>query len=113
MRLDATEEIAEVGGKEPQSQPSPSLIMCIVAYGLAEIAKLQDDNTALDRFTKSKEAALLEAQRTIQVVSTKASMVNDLQNKNQERCAALDAGGLPGLLLTLTGLERRTNFIMK
>ncbi|GKE08190.1 microtubule-associated protein 70-2 [Tanacetum coccineum] len=55
-----------------------------LSRNLLQIAKLQDDNTALDRFTKSKEAALLEAQRTIQVVSTKASMVNDLQNKNQE-----------------------------
>ncbi|KAI4373223.1 hypothetical protein MLD38_011373 [Melastoma candidum] len=49
-----------------------------------EIAKLQDDNKALDRLTKSKEAALLEAERTIQVALAKASMVDDLQNKNQE-----------------------------
>ncbi|XP_015895395.1 microtubule-associated protein 70-1 [Ziziphus jujuba] len=49
-----------------------------------EIAKLQDDNKALDRLTKSKEAALLEAERTVQVALTKASMVDDLQNKNQE-----------------------------
>ncbi|EOY01110.1 Microtubule-associated proteins 70-1 isoform 4 [Theobroma cacao] len=49
-----------------------------------EIAKLQDDNKALDRLTKSKEAALLEAERTVQVALAKASMVDDLQNKNQE-----------------------------
>ncbi|MQL92184.1 hypothetical protein Taro_024804 [Colocasia esculenta] len=49
-----------------------------------EIAKLQDDNRALDRFTKSKEAALLEAERTVEVALAKASMVDDLQNKNQE-----------------------------
>nr|XP_010932543.1 microtubule-associated protein 70-2 isoform X2 [Elaeis guineensis] len=49
-----------------------------------EIAKLQDDNRALDRLTKSKEAALLEAERTVQVALAKASMVDDLQNKNQE-----------------------------
>ncbi|CAK9182521.1 unnamed protein product, partial [Ilex paraguariensis] len=49
-----------------------------------EIAKLQDDNKALDRLTKSKEAALLEAERTVQVALVKASMVDDLQNKNQE-----------------------------
>ncbi|CAI0549982.1 unnamed protein product [Linum tenue] len=49
-----------------------------------EIAKLQDDNKALDRLTKSKEAALLEAERTVQVAMAKASMVDDLQNKNQE-----------------------------
>ncbi|XP_071735770.1 microtubule-associated protein 70-1-like [Rutidosis leptorrhynchoides] len=49
-----------------------------------EIAKLQDDNKALDRLTKSKEAALLEAERTVQVALAKASLVDDLQNKNQE-----------------------------
>ncbi|OIW17336.1 hypothetical protein TanjilG_22448 [Lupinus angustifolius] len=49
-----------------------------------EMAKLQDDNKALDRLTKSKEAALLEAERTVQVALAKASMVDDLQNKNQE-----------------------------
>ncbi|KAE8669000.1 Microtubule-associated protein 70-2 [Hibiscus syriacus] len=49
-----------------------------------EIAKLQDDNKALDRLTKSKEAALLEAERTVQVAFAKASTVDDLQNKNQE-----------------------------
>ncbi|KAK1374692.1 Myosin heavy chain [Heracleum sosnowskyi] len=49
-----------------------------------EIANLQDDNKALDRLTKSKEAALLEADTTVQVALAKASMVDDLQNKNQE-----------------------------
>ncbi|AET01798.1 putative microtubule-associated protein [Medicago truncatula] len=49
-----------------------------------EIAKLQDDNKALDRLTKSKEAALIEAEKTVQVALVKASMVDDLQNKNQE-----------------------------
>ncbi|EPS60605.1 hypothetical protein M569_14198, partial [Genlisea aurea] len=49
-----------------------------------EIAKLQDDNKALDRLTKSKEAALLDAERTVELALAKASMVDDLQNKNQE-----------------------------
>lgn len=49
-----------------------------------QIGKLQDDNKALDRLTKSKEAALLEAERTVQAALAKASMVDDLQNKNQE-----------------------------
>ncbi|TKY62704.1 Microtubule-associated protein 70-2 [Spatholobus suberectus] len=49
-----------------------------------EVAKLQDDNRALDRLTKSKEAALLEAERTVQIALAKASLVDDLQNKNQE-----------------------------
>jgi hypothetical protein len=38
----------------------------------------------LDRLTKSKEAALLDAERTVQSALAKASMVDDLQNKNQE-----------------------------
>ncbi|XP_019162060.1 PREDICTED: microtubule-associated protein 70-1-like isoform X2 [Ipomoea nil] len=49
-----------------------------------EVAKLQDDNRALDRLTKSKEAALLEAERTVQTALAKAALVDDLQNKNQE-----------------------------
>lgn len=49
-----------------------------------KIAKLQDDNKALDRLTKSKEAALIDAERTVQSALAKASMVDDLQNKNQE-----------------------------
>ncbi|CAN6443329.1 unnamed protein product [Victoria cruziana] len=49
-----------------------------------EAAKLQDDNRALDRVTKSKEAALLDAERTVELALAKASLVDDLQNKNQE-----------------------------
>jgi len=56
----------------------------LCSAGLLKIAKLQDDNKALDRLTKSKEAALIEAERTVQVALAKASMVDDLQNKNQE-----------------------------
>ncbi|XP_019091233.1 PREDICTED: microtubule-associated protein 70-2 [Camelina sativa] len=50
----------------------------------SEIGKLQEDNRALDRLTKSKEAALLEAERTVEAAMAKAAMVDDLQNKNQE-----------------------------
>ncbi|XP_031376124.1 microtubule-associated protein 70-1-like isoform X3 [Punica granatum] len=49
-----------------------------------EAAKLQEDNRALDRLTKSKEAALVEAERTVQIALAKASLVDDLQNKNQD-----------------------------
>jgi hypothetical protein len=38
----------------------------------------------LDRLTKQKEAALLEAERTVQIAMAKAAMVDDLQNKNQD-----------------------------
>lgn len=48
------------------------------------MAKLQDDNKALDRLTKSKEAALLEAERTVQMALAKAALVDDLQNRNQD-----------------------------
>lgn len=60
------------------------ILLLISSFGPLQIAKLQDDNKALDRLTKSKEAALLEAERTVQVALAKASMVDDLQNKNQE-----------------------------
>ena len=53
-------------------------------FSLFQAAKLQEDNRALDRLTKSKEAALIEAERTVQVALAKASLVDDLQNKNQE-----------------------------
>ncbi|KAI3525895.1 hypothetical protein L1887_05026 [Cichorium endivia] len=49
-----------------------------------EVSKLQDDNRALDRLSKSKEAALLEAERSVEIAMAKASLVDDLQNKNQE-----------------------------
>jgi hypothetical protein len=52
--------------------------------GLFQIAKIQDDNRALDRLTKQKEAALLEAERTVEIAMAKAAMVDDLQNKNQD-----------------------------
>ncbi|KAG6571904.1 Microtubule-associated protein 70-4, partial [Cucurbita argyrosperma subsp. sororia] len=39
-----------------------------------EITKLQDDNKALDRLTKSKDAALVVAERTVQSVLAKTSM---------------------------------------
>ncbi|KAI5064965.1 hypothetical protein GOP47_0020264 [Adiantum capillus-veneris] len=55
-----------------------------------EVAKLQENNRALDRLTKSKEAALLEAEKTIQIAEVKASMVDDLQNRNQELMKQLD-----------------------
>lgn len=50
----------------------------------SQIANLIDDKKALDRLTKSKEAALLEADRAVKMALAKASMVDDLQNKNQE-----------------------------
>jgi hypothetical protein len=48
------------------------------------IAKLQDDNRALDFLTKQKEAALLEAEMIVQIALAKATLIDDMQNKNQE-----------------------------
>ncbi|KAI5081625.1 hypothetical protein GOP47_0001368 [Adiantum capillus-veneris] len=55
-----------------------------------EVARLHEDNRALDRLTKSKEAALLEAERMVQIATSKASLVDDLQNKNQELMKHID-----------------------
>ncbi|MCO5588815.1 hypothetical protein L7F22_042775 [Adiantum nelumboides] len=55
-----------------------------------EVARLQEDNRALDRLTKTKEAALLEAERIVQIATSKASLVDDLQNKNQELMKHID-----------------------
>jgi hypothetical protein len=67
-------------------------------HGYFQIAKLQDDNRALDRLTKQKEAALLEAERTVQIALAKAAMVDDMQNKNQELMKQIEicqvSGGL-------------------
>ncbi|XP_076899287.1 microtubule-associated protein 70-1-like [Bidens hawaiensis] len=55
-----------------------------------EVSKLQDDNKALDRLSKSKESALLEAERNVKIAMAKASTVDDLQNKNQELMKQVD-----------------------
>ncbi|CAL9131514.1 unnamed protein product [Musa acuminata var. zebrina] len=63
---------------------SPKPLILINATSHLQNVKLQDDNRALDRLTKSKEVALLEAERTVQIALAKASLVDDLQNKNQD-----------------------------
>lgn len=67
---------------QSENEFTNGFIFVVLVY--FKIAKLQDDNKALDRLTKQKEAALVEAERTVQVALAKASMVDDLQNKNQE-----------------------------
>ncbi|KAK4371552.1 hypothetical protein RND71_011027 [Anisodus tanguticus] len=49
-----------------------------------EIAALQEDNRALDRHTKSKEAALLEAERILRSALERALIVEEIQNQNFE-----------------------------
>lgn len=48
------------------------------------LSKLQDDNKALERLMKTKEAALLEAEKEVQSANLKAALVDDLLNKNQD-----------------------------
>lgn len=55
-----------------------------------QIILLQEDYRALERLTKSKEAALLEAEKSVQVAQAKVDMVDDLQNKNQELTRQLE-----------------------
>ncbi|KAI9082067.1 hypothetical protein K1719_035992 [Acacia pycnantha] len=84
---EATLRRVHAAQKDDEMPPIEAIITPLEAelkLARMEVAKLQDDNRALDRLTKSKEAALLEAERTIQIAMAKASLVDDLQNKNQE-----------------------------
>ena len=66
-----------------------------------QLSKLQDDNRALERLTKSKEAALLDAEREVQLAKIKAALVDDLQNKNQELTKQNDICQVGGLHIFL------------
>ncbi|GLT95803.1 hypothetical protein SLE2022_134650 [Rubroshorea leprosula] len=84
---EATLRRVHAAQKDDEMPPIEAIITPLEAelkLSRLEAAKLQEDNRALDRLTKSKEAALLEAERTVQMALAKASLVDDLQNKNQE-----------------------------
>ncbi|KAF4374442.1 microtubule-associated protein 70-1 [Cannabis sativa] len=84
---EATLRRVHAAQKDDEMPPIEAIIAPLEAelkLARQEVTKLQDDNRALDRLTKSKEAALLEAERTVQIALAKASLVDDLQNKNQE-----------------------------
>lgn len=84
---EATLRRVHAAQKDDEMPPIEAIIAPLEAelkLARLEVAKLQDDNRALDRLTKSKEAALLEVERTVQIALAKASLVDDLQNKNQE-----------------------------
>ncbi|PON38121.1 Microtubule-associated protein [Parasponia andersonii] len=49
-----------------------------------EIAALQEDKKALERLTKSKESALLEAERILRSALERALIVEEVQNQNFE-----------------------------
>lgn len=71
-----------------------------------QISKLHDDNRALDRLTKSKEIALLEAERTVEISLAKASMVDDLQNKNQDLIKQIEICQVNCILLHLVHVDK-------
>uniref|UniRef100_A0A2P2J8E3 Uncharacterized protein MANES_08G060700 n=1 Tax=Rhizophora mucronata TaxID=61149 RepID=A0A2P2J8E3_RHIMU len=84
---EATLRRVHAAQKDDEMPPIEAIITPLEAelkLARLEVVKLQDDNRALDRLTKSKEAALLEAERAVQLALAKASLVDDLQNKNQE-----------------------------
>ncbi|KAM1748263.1 hypothetical protein ACFX12_009272 [Malus domestica] len=84
---EATLRRVHTAQKDDEMPPIEAIIAPLEAelkLARQEVAKLQDDNRVLDRLTKSKEAALLEAESTVQIALAKASLVDDLQNKNQE-----------------------------
>ncbi|XP_022747622.1 microtubule-associated protein 70-2-like isoform X3 [Durio zibethinus] len=84
---EATLRRVHAAQKDDEMPPIEAIITPLEAelkLARLEAVKLQEDNRALDRLTKSKEAALLEAERTVQIALAKASLVDDLQNKNQE-----------------------------
>jgi hypothetical protein len=49
-----------------------------------QIASLQEDKKAMERLTKSKESALLEAERILRSALERALMVEEVQNQNYE-----------------------------
>ncbi|XP_057765079.1 microtubule-associated protein 70-5 [Salvia miltiorrhiza] len=49
-----------------------------------ELAALQEDKRALERLTKSKEAALLEAEKILRSALERALIVEEVQNQNYE-----------------------------
>ncbi|CAA3026018.1 microtubule-associated 70-2-like [Olea europaea subsp. europaea] len=84
---EATLRRVHAAQKDDEMPPIEAIIAPLEAdlkLARSEVSKLQDDNKALDRLTKSKEAALLEAERSVQMALAKASLVDDLQNTNQE-----------------------------
>ncbi|KAE9465849.1 hypothetical protein C3L33_02250, partial [Rhododendron williamsianum] len=84
---EATLRRVHAAQKDDEMPPIEAIIAPLEAelkLARLEVAKLLDDNRALDRLTKSKEAALLEAEKTVKMALAKAALVDDLLNKNQE-----------------------------
>eukprot|EP01018_Ginkgo_biloba_P003663 Gb_17288 [translate_table: standard] len=71
-----------VAQKDDEMPPIETLLAPLDAE--LKVTRHEEDNKVLERLTRSKEVALLEAERTVQIALAKAKMVEDLQNKNQE-----------------------------
>eukprot|EP00271_Cylindrocystis_brebissonii_P013030 TRINITY_DN32583_c0_g1_i1.p1 TRINITY_DN32583_c0_g1~~TRINITY_DN32583_c0_g1_i1.p1 ORF type:complete len:588 (+),score=137.30 TRINITY_DN32583_c0_g1_i1:153-1916(+) len=90
----ATQAAAEATSRRLQaaqkdvSMPSVDMILGPVEAELKmmqkEAAKLQADNNAQERLMRTKEAALMEAERAIAAADARLALVDDLQNKNTE-----------------------------
>ncbi|KAF3969028.1 hypothetical protein CMV_007144 [Castanea mollissima] len=73
--------------KEDDSLPIESVIAPLEAeikMYKNEIAAMQEDKKALERLTKSKESALLEAERILRSALERALIVEEVQNQNYE-----------------------------
>ncbi|KAF4368791.1 hypothetical protein F8388_021403 [Cannabis sativa] len=73
--------------KDDDSLPLASVIAPLEAeikMYKSEIAALQEDKKALERLTKSKESALLEAERILRSALERALIVEEVQNQNFE-----------------------------
>ncbi|KAG6743498.1 hypothetical protein POTOM_052194 [Populus tomentosa] len=73
--------------KDDDSPPIESVIAPLEAeikMYKNEIASLQEEKKAMERLTKSKESALLEAERILRSALERALMVEEVQNQNYE-----------------------------
>ena len=53
-------------------------------FSFVQIAVLQEDKKALERLNKSKEAALVEAEKILKSAMERALIVEEVQNQNFE-----------------------------
>ncbi|KAJ3677433.1 hypothetical protein LUZ60_003157 [Juncus effusus] len=90
---EATLRRVHAGQKDDDMPPIEAILAPLEAelkIARNEIGKLTENNKALDRLTKSKEAALLEAEKTVKTALAKAALVDDLLNKNQDLTKQID-----------------------
>lgn len=64
--------------------PRKNFISIFSSSFLFQVAALQEDKKALERLTKSKESALLEAERILRSALERALIVEEVQNQNYE-----------------------------